>query len=301
MRLTLTVAVVLLCLVAVGHAQDVFEEGKTITFELQNGDKLTGILEKADGPKLIVLHDILGRIELDRADVKIPAPKSEVAPIVPWSGKFDASLSGSEGNADNQTFRVGLDVKHEEEKSVDNFTTWFRRAATDDRATEEKFFAQFRHDWKLENSKWRPFWQASYEQDQFAGWDARAAAAVGAGYQFIDSKEHKLAGRLGFGANNKYGVDDPDVEELTWEALLALDWLWQISEISSLSVVQEFYPGINPSGQFRSVTRISYDMRVGPDSPWYWRLGYDSFYDSKPGDGFETRDWNYYAGIGRAF
>jgi hypothetical protein len=301
MRLSLSVAIVLLSLAAVGHAQDVFQEGTTITFELQNGDKLTGILEKADGPKLIILHDILGRIELDRADVKIPAPKSEVAPIVPWSGKFDVALSGSEGNADNQTFRVGFDVKHEEESSVENFNSWFRRAATDDRATEEKLFAQFRHDWKLTDSKWRPFWQASYERDQFAGWDARAAAAVGAGYQFLDTTEHKLAGRLGFGANNKYGVEDPDVEELTWEALLALDWLWQVSDLSSLTVVQEFYPGINPSGQFRSVTRIAYDTRVGADSPWYWRLGYDSFYDSNPGDGFEKRDWNYYAGIGRAF
>src|SRR5262245_18034866 len=94
------------------HAQDVFQEGKPLTVALMNGDKISGILESADTNNLVIKHDILGTITIPRAVMK-PVTPPEVKPVVPWSGSFDLSLSGSEGNTDTQIFRTELDIKHD--------------------------------------------------------------------------------------------------------------------------------------------------------------------------------------------
>lgn len=75
MRTALTVVLLLALLAAQAVAQDVFQEGQTITVELMNGDKLTGKLEDADGARLVILHDILGRLEIARAS-RSRAPRS---------------------------------------------------------------------------------------------------------------------------------------------------------------------------------------------------------------------------------
>jgi hypothetical protein len=302
MRLALSVAFVLLaCLAVPLRAQDVFQEGTTMTFELQNGDKLTGILEHADQSKLVIIHPVLGRIELKRADVKIPPPKPGTEAVAPWTGTFDVSLSGSEGNTDNSTFRANLDLKHDVADSVDTFTLWFRRAQTSDVSTEEKTFGMYRHEWKLKDSKWRPFWQASYEHDQFASYDIRGAVAGGAAYQISDGPVHKTAARFGLGVNRKWGVTDTNVEWLTYEALVGFDWFWKTSETGDFAFTTDVYPGIDPSGTYRAITRLSYNEKVAPDSPWYWRTGVDFFYDTEPGEGKKPQDYNYYFGVGRAF
>jgi hypothetical protein len=249
----------------------------------------------------VILHDIFGRMEIPRAAVKVPPPKPEVQPVAPWTGAVDLALSGAEGNTVNRNFRVNLDVKHDVEEYLDTFGAFYRYASTNNTATEEKTFAQYRHEWKLKDSKWRPFWQASYERDLFAGWDTRVAAAVGAAYQINDGPVHKTSARFGAGYNHKWGVDDPEVDESTWEALVGFDWYWKTSETSNFAFTTDIYPGIHPSGTYRAITRLSYDQKVAPDSPWYWKAGVDQFYDTEPGAGKKMQDYNYYLGVGRAF
>jgi len=292
----------LLALLALpARAQDIFQEGKPITLELMNGDKISGILESADSSKLIILHDILGRLEIPRAAVKPTAPPEPVKPVEPWSGSFDLSLNGSEGNTDTQIFRTELDIKHDVADSVDNFIALFRRSMTDDDATEEKFFTQLRHEWKMPDSKWRPFVQGSYEKNQFTDYDSLTAVAGGAAYQFMDGPVHKLQGRIGGGLSHKSGNDDPDADKNTVEALVGGDWAWQINEISKFFLYTDVYPAINPSGGFRSISRVSYETKVDPSSPWFVKAGVDLFHDSNAGEGSDKNDWNYYLGLGRSF
>ena len=295
-------ALLLLLVLAVpAVAQDIFQEGTKITVKLQNGDTISGLLESADTNNLVILHDIFGRITVPRAAIVTEPPKPEVPPVEPWSGSFDLSLSGSEGNTDTQIFRTQLDLRHEDEEAVDTFTIWYRRATTDDTATEEKGFTQLRHEWKMEGSKWRTFVQGSYETDQFTAYNARASVAGGAAYAFNEGPEHKTTGRLGAGMSRKFGNDDPDVEDTTYEALLGFDWYWTISALSSFSFNLDFYPGINPGGEFRSVTKLAYNTKMDDDSAWFLKLGLDQFHDSDPGAGASQNDTNYYVGMGRTF
>ncbi len=333
MRAALLAVLLLALLAPPAAAQDIFQEGQTITIELMNGDKLTGLLEQADAAKLVILHDILGRLEIARAAIKpaVPAPPP-TPPASPWSGKFDLSLSGSQGNTENQNFRTQLDVRHEDDEAIDLFTFWFRRAeaetevtdpvtgVTDDevQTTEEKSFTQWRHEWKGGDERWRPFVQASYETDTFLDYNARGAVAAGAAYQFEKSEEHDLVGRIGGGLSKKFGISrdftNPDGvpppdgpkqplidDALAWEALFGLDWAWKLSELSKFTLTADLYPSINPSGEYRSVTRLAYETKVSADSAWFLKLGLDRFHDTDAGDTKKTWDRNYYLGLGRTF
>lgn len=302
MRLMLLAAFLLLATLAVsGRAQDVFQEGSTITVELQNGDKLTGILEKADQSKLVILHDILGRMEIPRAAIKPAVPKPVVEAVSPWSGSFDLSLNGSGGNTDTQTFRTGLEAKHDEAEFVDTYTAWYRRSTAGSTVDDDKGFAQMRHEWKLKDSLWRPFVQGSYDKDRFADWDSRAAVAAGVAHPLVDTPEQKVQGRLGAGVSRKFGVSDDSVEATTYEALLGLDWNWIFSETNSFNFTTDVYPGINPSGEFRAISRAYFESKVAATSPWFVKVGVDQTYDSSAGAGTESTDWNYYLGLGRHF
>ena len=207
MRAALPAVLFLALLAAPSVAQDVFQEGQTITVELMNGDKLTGLLEDADGARLVILHDILGRLEIARASIKPPAPPATPAPPAsPWSGKFDVALNGSEGNTTTGSFRTQLDVKHDTEDAIDDFTIWYRRATTDHDTDEAKSFTQWRHQWKNGDSPWRTFVQGSYDTDQFTDFNGRLAVAGGAAYQFRKDEEHDVVGRLGAGVSRKFGI-----------------------------------------------------------------------------------------------
>lgn len=316
MRHALLAVLLLAVLAAPAAAQDIFQEGQTITVELMNGDKLTGLLDQADAAKLVILHDILGRIEIARAAIKPPpppAPPAAVEPVSPWSGKFDLALSATEGNAVNGTFRSQLDVKHEDDESVDNFTIWYRRATQDHDTTESKFFTQLRHDWKLGDSPWRTFVQATYDRDQFVDFDGRLAVAGGAAYQFRKDEVHELVGRAGAGVSKRFGIarnanptPPPNQiksieDDIFYEALFGLDWAWTLSKLSKFTFVGDLYPSINPSGEYRSVLRLAYETKLDEESAWFLKIGTDRFHDSEPGEGKRTSDYNYYVGLGRTF
>ncbi len=315
MRTSLLVVLLLVLFAIPAVAQDVFQEGTTITVKLMNGDTLTGLLEDTDGARLVILHDILGRIEIPRASIAPTPPEPVVEPVSPWSGKFDLSLTGSTGNSETQGFRTQLDVKRDDAEAADFFTLWMRRTETrtlddpatpavdedDTEVTEEKKFGQWRHEWKLKESKWRPFVQAGYETDQLAGYNSRASVAGGGAYQFRDDDAVKLSGRLGGGYSRKFGTDDPEVDDDAYEALLGGDWYWNITKLSLFSLVMDFYPNISDSGEFLSITKLAYELKMEETTDWFVKLGADNFHDSEPGAGKKQNDWNYYVGLGRSF
>jgi putative salt-induced outer membrane protein YdiY len=280
-------------------AQDVFQEGTTVTIELMNGDKITGIVTDADGPKLVLQHEVFGLMEIPRAAIK-PAAPAAVDAVTPWSGKFDVAMTGAEGNTDNQNLRIGVDVKHDDEEGIDTFTGWWTRDTDDGDTTAEKLYTQFRHEWKLEDTKYRPFLQASFEKDPFTDYDSRSAAAAGVAYPCLEGETHKVTSRLGGGLSYK-SVDDQDIEQTNYEGLVGLDWLWKVSETQNFSFNTDVYPSINNTPEYRSVSRAAYEIKVDPASDWYIKLGVDHFYDSDPGETSRSADYNYYLGLGRAF
>lgn len=308
-------AVLLLALIAVpAAAQAPSQVGQTVTVELLNGDRLTGTLEQSDGVRMVLLHPMLGRLEIDHATIKPPPPPAPVEPVSPWSGKFDLALNATEGNAVNGSFRSQLDVKHEDDEAVDAFTIWYRRATVDHDTSEAKFFSQLRHEWKLgADTPWRTFVQATYDRDQFVDFDGRLAVAGGAAYQFRKDEEHDVVGRLGAGVSRKFGIarnvnpTPPPAkvktidEDTNYEALFGLDWAWTLSALSKFTFTGDLYPSVNDSGEYRSVMRLAYETKLDADSAWFLKLGTDRFHDTEPGDGKRTSDYNYYLGLGRTF
>ena len=282
-------------------AQTTQDEGKTITVELQNGDKITGILKDAGTANLVITHDVLGDVSIPRAAIKPAPPPAPPVDLDVWAGSFDVAFNGSEGNTTTRNFRAGIHMSREDEASSDDVNLWYRRATSDNDPTEDKGFGQLRHEWKIKDSKWGTFVQGTMEKDRFADYDWRGGLAGGASYRFVDNEKHKLRGRVGAGLSHKWGLSDDDVDETTYEGLLGLDWNWQVTKLNTFSFTTDIYPSISPSGEIRTVTSAKYDIKVSEENPWYVRLGTDHFYDSQPGAGKKNNDWNYYLGIGRSF
>ncbi|MHC5211277.1 MAG: DUF481 domain-containing protein [Planctomycetota bacterium] len=300
-RVLIPALLMLAALASPALSQDTFQEGTTITVELMNGDTITGLLLEADGARLVIQHDIFGRMEVPRASIKLSPPEPPEEPETPWSGKYDLSLTGSGGNTETQNFRTGLEVRHDDEEALDVFTIWYLRTENDGATTAEQGFAQLRHEWKLEDSKWRPFVQGSFETDHFKDYDTRTSLAGGVAYPCIEGDVHNLTGRAGAGVSKKDGVSDPTVKETNYELLIGWDYFWTISEESAFSCVGDVYPSINESGEFRAVTKLAWETKLDEDSAWFVKLGLDTFYDSVPGAGKSSTDNNYYVGLGRAF
>ena len=300
MRRALLACLLLFAVSAFAAAQDVFQEGTTVTVELMNGDKVTGLLVEADEARLVILHDVFGRMDIPRAAIK-PTPPAPVEPVAPWTGKFDVALSGAEGNTDNQNLRIGIDGKHETDEGIDTLAAWYNRATADGETDAEKLYSLYRHEWKLDDTKWRPFVQGSFETDKFTDYDSRTSAAVGGAYPCVEGDVHKVTSRLGGGASYKSGVDGNETESLNYEALVGMDWFWTVSPTDTFSFITDVYPSINNSPEYRSVTRLAYEIKVDPDSSWYIKLGLDHYYDSDPGDDSRSADYNYFLGLGRAF
>jgi hypothetical protein len=306
-RALLAAFVLLAAVASTATAQDVFQEGTTITVELMNGDKLTGILLDADGPRLVIQHDVFGRMEIPRAAIRPVKPEEPEPAESPWSGSIDLALTGAGGNTENQNFRTSIELRHDDEDALDVTSFLFLRSEAENsttgqvETTSEKAFAQHRHEWKLQDSKWRPFVQASYEKDQFTDYDARAAVAGGVAYPCLEGDVHELTSRLGAGVSHKYGTDDPTVDETTYEALVGWDYFWTISELSRFSFISDVYPSIDQSGEFRSISKVAWETKVGETGDWFFKAGLDTFYDSQAGAGTSGTDNTYYLGLGRSF
>jgi putative salt-induced outer membrane protein YdiY len=289
-----------------GHAsaQTEADVGEDIVVTLENGDVLNGILREVSASEITIEHEQLGMVRLRLQDVtsaeRVP---EEVEPVVAWTGTFDVSASGSGGDTDTDSFRVGLDAKREDVDGIDTFTTWYRRKQDEGETTEAKGFALFRHEWKIEDSRWMPFVQGTWERDQFTSYSYRLAVTGGAGYKCLLGPEHTLTGRVGLGASKKYKSDDPDpdAEDVKPEGLVGFDYLWVINETQRFSTRMDIYPDLSETGDFRSITGLAYEVQVDPASAWLMKLGYDHFYDSDPGPGSERVNYNYYIGLSRAF
>jgi putative salt-induced outer membrane protein YdiY len=300
-RLLIPALLLIAALACSASAQDVFQEGQTITVELSNGDKLTGILLEAGGARLVIQHDVFGRMEIPRASIKPAEPEPPAAQASPWAGKYDLALTGSGGNTETQNFRTSLDVRHDDEDALDVFTLWYLRNESDGETSAEKGFTQLRHEWKLSDSKWRPFVQGSFETDKFTDYDARASVAGGLAYPCLEGDVHKLTARAGFGVSHKYGLSDPTIKGTSYEALIGWDYFWTLTELSRFSFIAALYPSDSDSGEYHPDTNLAWESKVDKDSAWYVKLGLDTFSDTQPGSGQSSTDNNYYVGLGRVF
>ncbi|MEZ6244361.1 MAG: DUF481 domain-containing protein [Phycisphaerales bacterium] len=219
-----------------------------------------------------------------------------------WDGSVEAGITGSDGNSESFNFRANLSLERLTNKMETRVGLTYKYATQDGAQNANRFEANARNDWLMPDSRWRFFVQGKYEFDEFQDWDSRISGFGGVGYEFIRPEDQEpnitLIGRAGIGGSQTIGGTN---ETFTPEALLGLDFAWDIKEGHKFAVTSELYPSLDEFGDFRWITDVNYEILLDAESHLYLKLGIEDRYDSNPGGSAKRNDIDYYATLGWKF
>jgi putative salt-induced outer membrane protein YdiY len=299
-------------LAPVATTQDDSDLGGEVTLKLSTGETLKGVLVAVDALTVVIQHPVLGQLAVPRASI-MPEESETVEAKSPWSGSFDFSLNGSRGNNQKQDVRAALNARRDTEEAVDSYAlSWLQSKAevrqdnptpppAETKKTEksaDRLWGQARREWRLENSKWRPFAQLAADRDDFKDYDYRVTVAAGAAHPIVEQEDQELTGRFGLAETRDFGGED---ESWNLEALLAADYRLDISKKQRVTAGVEVYPAIENRPGHRSIARAQYEAEFNEEDPWRLTVGVERFYDSDPAPGDAKMDVNYYVGLGYTF
>ncbi len=315
MRLLAPAFLLLLLLAPPGSTQEAQDVGTTQTIELTNGDLITGEIIEVTASEVVVRHaEIDVVIRINRSLIKPPPPPVDEAAVKsPWSGSFDLSITGKRGNSQNQQTRVDFKARREDERTVDAYVITFEQARAETRDdnpapppaelkttdfTARRVYAQARREWYLDETKWRPFLQGSIEDDKFKSFRQRYRIGAGGAYPWIENEKERWIGRVGAASVKEVGGDDESWEP---EIILGMDYFLQIDEDRSISAGSDIYPSLEDKGEYQSISRAEYRMKVEADNPWTITVGAEHAENSDPDDGDSKTDLTYYFAAGFVF
>lgn len=248
--------------------------------------------------------------ERERAQPEVDAPADAGETPEPvstsfwsgWEGSVELGVTGSDGNSEAFNLRTSIDGERLTEHMETRIGLSYRYGTQNGTENTNRFEAYGRNDWLFPGSRWRAFAQAKYEYDEFQAWDSRISGYGGVGYELIRPEDQKadmsLLARAGIGGSQTIGGPN---EEFRPEALLGLDYNWQIKDGQKFFVVSEFYPSLDDAGDFRWTTNAGYEIVLDEESNLYLTLGLENRYDSMPGAGAKRNDIDYYVTLGWKF
>ncbi|MBN8598540.1 MAG: DUF481 domain-containing protein [Planctomycetes bacterium] len=216
-----------------------------------------------------------------------------------WSGAVELGLSGSDGNTENFNMRAAMDLNRKVGLADSMLRLTYRRSADEGDVNANRFVADGRHVQRFsKTSRWSMFIAGTYEYDDFQDWRQRLTLNAGVGYAFVDSKETKLVGRVGAGANRRWGGAD---ENWTPEGLFGATLEHKLTERTSIYAGVDFLPDISTSGEFRVNSRGGLKIVVDPELGLNLHIGFEDRYDSNPGPNSNPNDIDYFVLLGWKF
>lgn len=214
-----------------------------------------------------------------------------------WKGEFAAGLNGAEGNTELFNSRVGLDTTREGARSDMKFNITYAKGSARGVDTENQLLHNWRNEWKLGESPWKPFTYVNGQYDVFQAFDYRLISGVGTAYQIRKTETADVQVRVGSGVSKMFGGED---EEWKPEANLGGDWKYTINERHSLTAGFEYFPNYTDFGDFRLNSKAAWEIMVEPSWQLGLRLGVIDLYQSRP-QGAKSNDINYFVELVKKF
>ncbi|TVQ77998.1 MAG: DUF481 domain-containing protein [Phycisphaeraceae bacterium] len=232
--------------------------------------------------------------EAPAAPVAAPAEVPEEKPAVVWENRFEAGLTGSEGNSQNVNFSALLSLQRTTSRDEVLSLTNYRYTQTEREDTANRFDTLLRYDWRFaEGSPWSLFGQGQYEYDQFQDWDYRVSLFGGVGYRLIENETTTLRVRAGAGASREFGGGNDAWEP---EGLIGFDLAHQLAKNQRITAYGTLFPSLDDFGEFRSVSGAAYEIDLTDNGDLALRLGAEHRYDTQPGDA-KRSDLDYFARV----
>jgi len=273
---------------------------------LESGEKLEGTIVERTDVKVVLDHEVLGRLEIPRGRIKSALREGEKPPAPPpgearWKVRLEAGINGAEGNTDTLSATIGAvaDLKrpdglwHAESR-------WFLKE-TDGDQTENRSYALLRRDWQFaKEDRYTYFTEGRYDRDRFQQWDQRATASAGVTYRFLERKDLFVAFRVGGAATKEWGLErtpqDPSPDsKVRPEALLGVETKWTLSERAEVTGQATWYPDLSDTPEYRTLSSAGISYRLDDEGAVSLRAGVEHEYDTHRQEPFKRTDVRYFA------
>lgn len=270
------------------------------TFELANGDKVTGEVVEQTDEKIVLAHAVLGRIEIPRAEVKQPEPPNPglfgTGFLAGWTRTFSLGFSGQQGNSDTADIVAALDGDFEDESRRWAFDARYNFSASEGSTTQDNAMTSLARDWLFAESRWFTFARGRFDYDDFRTWKFRIQGDGGVGYEFIRRETFELRGRTGPSVVQEWSQDQFRAEWLAGPELV-----WTPTDTQRLIASNFFYYAFTPSTEYRNVSSFRWRWNLTEDPSLNLEAGVENEYQSDVAPGSKNNDLKYWTALGLNF
>ncbi len=218
-----------------------------------------------------------------------PEPE-ESKPEVKWSGSLEFGLSGSKGNTDRISTRTRAAVRRQSMDEVFTASLRHRYTRDRDRDTENELYGRARQEWLIPGSPWSLFVEGDGELNRFREYNVLATALGGVGYEFLNTPDTLLIGRVSAGAGYQ---DTGRSEGVRPRARAGVEFRHNIAKGVTFTSSGEITPELDALGEFRSRVAGAFDIALNEDKSLRLRVGAEDRFDTAPG-ARESHDIDYF-------
>ena len=211
-----------------------------------------------------------------------------------WNAQLELGVNGSQGNSETADLRVALTAGNETEARRWAFDTAYFYSASDGNTTRSDFTLGYVNDWLFKDSPWFVFASGRVDFDDFQDWDYRVNAAVGVGYELIDTDTLTVRLRGGVGGVKEFGSDD---EDLRPEGSAGGELKWLITPSQTFAAAVTAYPSFDEFGEVRVRASADWTLKVDQADGVSLKLGVVDEYDSLADGGTDKNDFKYYGAL----
>jgi putative salt-induced outer membrane protein YdiY len=282
---------------AIDEAQ---RQAQTETVELSNGDKVTGTVVERTDEKIVLDHEIFGRIEIPVAQLMQPEPPNPglfgTGFLEGWTRTFSLGLSGQEGNSKTLDIIAALDFDSENEKRRWTFDARYNYSTADGDKTNNNAMVALGRDWLFGESRWFTFARGRFDYDDFRTWTYRIQGDAGVGYEIIQWETFELRGRTGPSVVQEWKED-----QFRAEWLAGPEIVWSLTPSQKLEASNIFYYSFTPWAEFRNVSNVNWKWDLAQNPALSLNAGLENEYQSDVASGVKKNDLKYYTSIGIDF
>jgi len=224
------------------------------------------------------------------------------APAAPkWTGNVSLGGTIAAGNTESRTATFNFDAERRAEKDRWTAKAWWNYTDQEDsegdsEVTQRRLGASLQYDYFLTK---RAYWLARVgtEYDFKAGLDLRTQAGVGAGYQFYEEEEFKLAGEAGLTYFWEDYASGDDNDYLA--ARLASNLGWLIRKGVQFDQTLEIFPSLEDKDDVYG--KADNRLKVTLTEAMFAQAQYVFTYDNTPDEDKERDDHLFVLTLGWAF
>ncbi|MEE9381574.1 MAG: DUF481 domain-containing protein [Hyphomonadaceae bacterium] len=227
--------------------------------------------------------------------VSVPAFADEETPIG-WTGEGLVSAGVTTGNTETTDFGLGVNLAREMGLWKTGIEAIADFGDTDGIETKNRFFLAGQLDRQI-NDRMFGFGRASYEQDQFSGFDSRAFVGGGLGYEVIQND------RSSWVVSGGPGIKIDEVKRIITTDANGAALIIPAETLTSFSVIgtSDYNYAFNDNVSFSNKTDIIYAeestqlinglaLTAALSNALSARISFDVRHDTNPPIGFEDTD-----------